>query len=184
MSLRLRWLAVAALLLALATACSRSEAGIPVPHGDESPGGVFLPNPLDLSAVAAEPCALLTPQQLDSISPRLQGTPGTTSFGGPECVWRNSRVSIRAAADATTGQGVDVKLKQPGVERTEVAGYPAGHYGATDPSNCTVSVGVAPDTELIMDFINNASAKPEHQQACEYVHTLAAMAIENLSPKK
>lgn len=183
MTLRLRWLAAAALLLPLASACSRSEAGAPIPHRGESPGGVFIPNPRDLSVVAAEPCALLTPQQLNSISTGLQGTPGTTSFGGPECVWRNQKVSIRAAADVTTGQGIDVKLKQPGVERVEVAGYPAGQYGDTDPSNCAVSVGVAPDAELIMDFINNASDKPEHQQACEYVNTLAAMAIENLPPK-
>ncbi len=170
------------LLLVLVPACNRSEAGTPTPaDGDSS--HVLIQNPRDLAAVANHPCALLTPQQLDSISPGLEGTAGTTIFNAPECVWRNSLVSVSVAADVTTGQGIDVLYKQPDVERISVAGYPAGQYGDVSPDVCTVSVGVAPDVELIMDFTNNASDKPEHQRACEYVNTLAAMVIHNLPPK-
>ena len=182
MSLRCWWLALAVLPLVLVPACSRYEAGTPTPaDGDSS--GVVIRNPRDLAAMANNPCALLTPEQLDSISPGLEGTAGTTIFNAPECVWRNRLVSVSVAADVNTGQGIDVKYQQPDVERTSVAGCPAGQYGDVGPDVCAVSVGVAPDVELIMDFTNNASGKPEHQRACEYVNTLAAMVIENLPPK-
>lgn len=134
--------------------------------------------------MAGQPCALLTPQQLDSISPGLRGVPGTTIFGAPQCVWSNTEISISTAADVNTGEGIDVLYRQPDVERIEVAGYPAGQYGDVAPDVCAVSVGVAPDVELIMSFNNSASDKPEHQQGCTYVNTLAAMVIENLPPKK
>ncbi len=183
MSPRCWGLALAVLLLALVAACSRSEAGTPVPTDGDSSGGVLIRNPRDLAAVADDPCALLTAQQLESISPGLQGTPGTTSFAAPECVWRNNEVSLSVAADINTGEGIDVLYKQPDVEPIEVAGYPAGQYGDVGPDVCAVSVGVAPDVELIMDFSNSASDKPEQQRTCEYANTLAAMVIENLPPK-
>ncbi len=183
MTLWFRRLAPTVLLLVLVPACSLSEAGTARPAGGDSTGAVVIEKPLDLAAVANNPCGLLTPQQLDSISPGLEATAGTTSFGAPECVWDNRLVSLRAVADVNTGQGIDVKLRQPGVKRIEVVGYPAGQYGNPSPDTCFVSVGVAPDIELIMDFNNSFSEKPEHQRACEYVNTLAAMVIDNLPPK-
>lgn len=177
------WLALAGATLAL-VGCSRSEAGIPVPAaGTPSSAESSFDNPRDLAAVAGDPCALLSPQQLDAISPGLETSTEATPWGQTECIWDNDELSFSVAPDTETGQGVDDTLRKPGFIPAEVpSGYPAARDDLDSDSTCGLFVGVNDSAQLIMTFFRNASQNPEHQVPCEFLESVAAMVIENIPP--
>lgn len=180
-----RWIVVVA-GVALLAGCAQSTAGSPQPAGgsssDSTTSGPPISDPLDLASVAGEPCALLTQQQLDSISPGLAASPESSLWGEPDCAWRNDQVILRLAPNTTTGRTIESLLVQPGVDRSTVGPYPAGRSGLFEDRNCTLGVGLAPEQTLIVNFSRFGSQLPEHKMPCEFAESIAAMAIENIPP--
>jgi hypothetical protein len=205
-------LSTAAVLLMMA-GCADSEAGTPLaggttattgttssttPSGEPSTpassdryGAPPVNNPLDATKFLTQPCAALTPQQVQGFNLSAQGKPDTDSaiakHTGPSCKWGSS----------DTGEGIDVHFvagnkngladvyrahgegKWTGYwEVTSVDGYPGVFAFTTDgrPSgSCNLFVGIS---ETLAFAIN--SQVQLKANACDLAKQVAAAVVETL----
>ncbi|MGH4022276.1 MAG: DUF3558 domain-containing protein [Pseudonocardiaceae bacterium] len=140
--------------------------------------------PADLAAVADDPCALLTPQQLEAISSGLATSTSGTPWGQTRCTWENDELSFAIAPDTRTGGTIGDLLRSSNLMPVEVAGgYPAAEEPATDDNVCGIYVAVDKTEVLVMTFYRRSSEDPEHKVPCEFLKSIAAMTIENIPPK-
>ncbi|MGH3979967.1 MAG: DUF3558 domain-containing protein [Pseudonocardiaceae bacterium] len=168
-------------------ACARTEAGSPVTANGGTPSSdatMSFENARDLAAVADDPCALLTPQQLEAISPGLQTSTEGTPWGQTDCSWENDELSFNVAPDTLTGQTIERLREFPELVPVEVAGgYPGAEEPATDDSVCGLYVAVDESEILILSFFRRSSEHPEHKMPCEFLKSITAMMVENIPPK-
>ncbi|WP_158226935.1 DUF3558 domain-containing protein [Amycolatopsis vastitatis] len=135
--------------VALITACS--AAAPPAPLSPPIPG-----DPLDLSAYARDPCALLPAAQLT----RFYITrPGTASAGidGPTCSWTPSDTSALTYRASVGAGGLDKVYRRRTsfsvFDVTTVHSYPAVHV-ETVAGHCRVVVGVT--DSMVLDVVTDA----------------------------
>lgn len=176
-----RRVGLALLAAGLVGGCGQSTAGEPTAAPSESGDPPRITDPLDLPAVAGDPCGLLTPAQRDRLSLGIRTSSDDSIWGEPQCLFENDEVRIDVSPDTMTGQGVDLLLLQPGVDPWTVSGYPAGRYD-DDYRGCRVSVGTAEGQELIVGYYLRQSDRPEHQDPCAFVTTVAEMVLRNIPP--
>jgi hypothetical protein len=164
----------------LGACTSGGESGAPRPSrlAPPVPG-----NPLDMTKAAAAPCTLLRPDQLAQYH---LVAPGTAS--GATCSWpaaTSGLPSYTAAVDRRSGglEGLYHKRNtMPVFQPATVSEYPAVHTATTPAAlhegHCTVEVGVADDTLLVVGS-TVPSESLDYTTPCDDADTFAADIIAN-----
>ncbi len=175
---RIAMVAAGCLCLGALGACTSSPPSSPKPTrlAPPIPG-----NPLDMAKPAAQPCALLRPDQLAQYH---IGTPGAASGSG--CTWTSSVGAYTASVDLRSG-GIEAlyhrRHTMPVFAPATVLEYPAVHTAdtAAAPSHgrCTVDVGVADDTLLVVGVTVPDSRALDYTTPCDDADAFAADVIAN-----
>ena len=190
-------------MLALASACTRTEAGQPLPTGGNegasttarpSSSSQLAPpvnNPKDAKNVAA--CDALTAQQIaqlglnpDSRREQKLAEPFSTgcAWTAPDFGW-----DVGFGFD-TTRQGLsETYLRRNNYRHFEprmIGDYPAVDAQTSfDPEDCYTYVGIADTQQLFINVVNSPRlAKSPLRPACERVDEIVTMIIGNLPPLK
>lgn len=143
-------------------------------------------DPLDMTRAATRPCTLLRPDQLAQYHVTTPGTP-TSIAGGPACSWTPTPArlpSFRAGVDTHSG-GLTALYRErnslPVFRPATISEYPAVHTAATADAlrrgRCTVEVGVAGDTLLIVDVTVADSGSLDYTDPCSDADAVAADVI-------
>ncbi|MEV8613139.1 DUF3558 domain-containing protein [Amycolatopsis sp. NPDC051373] len=194
---RVSRLAGAASVLALTcvvAACSGSTGGTPEPSpsspSSAGPATPKIESPLPASLIQGDPCAALTPAQVDSLftNPPTRDQAAKDTGVAKSCGWhdidRGSLVGIQfvyawkhglSDVYATQGRGF-FKVLAP------VQGYPVAAYGPSDLRSkgmCNVAVGIADNAafEADVQFANSAVGKGD---PCDDARKVADLAITTL----
>nr|BFF01348.1 hypothetical protein GCM10020241_30230 [Streptoalloteichus tenebrarius] len=146
-----------------------------------SNGAPKVTSPKNLKAIA-DPCQLLTPQQLQEIG-ASNPTADKSLWGEGSCIWRNDNLRIRLDPDTTHGQGLTIVYNKnkdkPDYEQTTVNGHPAIRWGKEGPF-CSVFVGVSDTQVLSADVAVLREVKPQYKDRCALVDKVAGMVLSNL----
>lgn len=166
-------------------ACTSGPAGPPAPSRLSPP---IPANPLDLSKSGNRPCGtLLRPDQLAQYHLTAPGT--TTSLpSGAACSWTPADAALpsyTAGVDLRSG-GLEALYHRrsaiPVFQPATVSEYPAVHTAASAAAlrqgRCTVEVGVANDTLLIVGVVV-PSQSLDHGTPCDDADAFAADVIAN-----
>lgn len=165
-------------------ACTSGPASPPKPTRLSPP----IPgNPLDFSKSVTRPCALLRPDQLAQYHLGAQGTM-TSISGVPACAWSPASAGLaayQAGVDMRSG-GIEAlyhrRSAMPVFQPATVSEYPAVHTAVTATAlrqgRCTVDVGVADDTLLVVD-VTVPSQALDYGTPCDDADAFAADAIAN-----
>ena len=160
----------ASALLGVITGCSSPAPASPPRLSPPIPGA-----PIDLTEFAKAPCGLIGPEQLTRY---YVTTPGILEQGAaaPTCTWTPNdtrSLSYWASVDVSSG-GLETLYQRrstiPAFEPTDVHSYPAVHtdHDGTPPGQCTVNVGVAGDTLLIVTMkVSDAKVAPSGDPCAE-----------------
>ncbi len=126
----------------------------------------------------ADPCSLLTPEQLGQFGLAAPGTPGQTPEGLPRCEWRraseaNLTVTLFIAPDAlgTLASNSDVTTA-----RVRLEGYPALETFTDQGRFCQYDVGLAPD-QVVMAAMTGGSP-----DSCTALQKVLPAVLSNLPP--
>lgn len=151
--LALRHRAAAVLIpLALLAACTAEETGTPVratpTTASHTPsfGAPSVPDPLDATAFATDPCASLTDAQRDELG--VDHAAERTVANGAKCDYSGGMFASVLYSNKESGLAYLYGLNEADVlahwEPTEVDGYPAVAYAARSrPEVCEVAVGLS-----------------------------------------
>ena len=135
-------------------------------------------DPLDMSQVSTRPCALLRPDQLAQYHLTVPGTMITIT-GVPGCAWTPQAAdlpSYQAGVDLHSGGLAALyrrRASMPIFQPTSVSEYPAVHT-AIGRGRCTVQVGVANDTLVIVNVAVPNTQSPDYTDPCDDADTFAA----------
>jgi hypothetical protein len=184
-------LAVLALgMLAACAACDSSTGSTP-PPAPAVP--TIAGDPLDMTHAAGQPCALARPDQLAQYHLTANGTalelPSTPGHTTPSCGWiptTTALPSYQAGVDTTSGGLAALyhhRTQIPVFQPTSVSEYPAIHTAASTTAlthgQCTVDVGVANDTLLIVRVTVPNPAALDYPDPCPDADSFAATVIAN-----
>lgn len=163
--------------LALLTACAAVTLALGAcgsAPASQAPPVPEIDNPKDVRG--ANPCDLLTPQQLDrfGLGP---GTPGRNDLG-PQCVWRGAGSKKVTLTLFTSGEGLSALARNsdPAASRVRLQGYPALETFTADGKYCQYDVGIAPDQALIVTM---TGGKPN---SCAALQDIVPAVLDNLPP--
>lgn len=145
-------------------------------------------DPIDLSTLAATPCAMPRPDQLAQFHILESGSTGpaplSSASGTPVCTWQPSRGSepvYAAAVDLRSG-GLDALYRRratlPTFEPFTVSGYP-GVDTARAPGRCTVQIEVATGTLLDAAVTVRDTESADYGDPCSDAQSFAAAIIAN-----
>lgn len=166
-------------------ACTSSPQSPPKPSRLSPP---IPDNPLDLSKGVTQPCAqLMRPDQLAQYHLTVPGTM-TTIPSGAACAWTPAGAaspSYTAGVDMHSG-GLEALYHKRSTmsvfQPTTVSEYPAVHTAASPAAlgqgKCTVDVGVASDTLLIVSVTVPAQSL-DYATPCDDADAFAADVIAN-----
>ncbi|WP_132876612.1 DUF3558 domain-containing protein [Tamaricihabitans halophyticus] len=195
-------LAVASLTL---VGCSTEEPGTAEPASPQSNGSSPSPSsnddgglpghgapaveePLDVSKFEQDPCAALTPNQLNDLNLPEQGEVDKDSTAGPTCSWANVETSGLASIILVTAGGRGLTGVYDANSRGrynvfepvgDIEGHPAVIYATRAVSrSCTVSVGLRDD--LSMDVGVRTSSSNQSGDACETVQGIAGYMLQTM----
>jgi hypothetical protein len=148
------------------------------------------PRPADLPLTSVQPCALLTPTQVQQLKVVGKGLAGSNNDGqgSPDCIWDN------ALGPPDNGWVVRFDLKHDasyylgsstGAQTVQVDGFPAVQSSSPmdDPkTHCILLVDVAPGQTMYVLYSNDQGDYPgiNHQVACQLADKVAEMAVGNL----
>lgn len=129
-------------------------------------------------ARGADPCALLTPDQLGQFGFAPPGTPGQTPEGLPTCEWRGANgkvlsMSLFLAPDALQTMAQN---SEPTTARVRLEGYPALETFTKRGEFCQYDVGPAPDQVVIGTM---TGGMPD---SCTALQDVMAAVLGNLPP--
>lgn len=205
-----RLVAVMAVVTAVGVVgCTSTNNGIPTPQPDvttgaqktttsaskpQDYGAPKVSTPLDASRFLSQPCAVLTPAQLQSLALPAQGKPDTDSqvakTAGPRCFWINNDTPPTAiGVGFLTGNKRGLSDTYRGHEQgnfpgyfepTEVDGYPAVFNDLSDGragGDCTITVGVSDTLALRASHQGSRFTGPA---ACDRAKQAAALVIQTL----
>lgn len=160
----------------------------PAPSADARPA--LPPRPSDLPLTGVQPCALLTPTQLEQLKVDSKGLAGSNNDGrgNLDCQWDNF------GGPPDNGWLIRLELNQDasyylgsttGAQVVQVGGFPAVQSSSpTHNANthCIVLVDVAPQQTMYVLYDNLAGDYPgiDHQVACQQADRVAEMAVGNL----
>nr|BFF02101.1 hypothetical protein GCM10020241_37760 [Streptoalloteichus tenebrarius] len=137
-----------------------------------------------------EACQLLTPQQQKELTFTQPGRQGISEFGESECEWKNDKLGIFLTLD-TKRRGLEEtylrKERFPDFTPSTVAGHPAVRSDRNDNlKSCRVSLGVADDQVLYIDFDRNSAGRsnPEYSDPCGFAEKVGKMVLDNLPPAR
>ncbi|MFC5107557.1 DUF3558 domain-containing protein [Kibdelosporangium philippinense] len=205
----MRFIAIAAVVTAVGAAgCTPTDNGIPTPQagttGAQSTtasaskpkdyGAPRVTTPLDASKFLSQPCTVLTPAQLQSLTLPVQGKPDTDSqvakTAGPSCLWINNdtpsfAISIGFLTGNKRGLSDTYRGHEQGAfpgyfEPTSVDGYPAVFNDLSDGragGDCTITVGVS-DTLTLR--VSHQGSRFTGAAACDRAKQAAALGIQTL----
>jgi hypothetical protein len=147
--------------------------------------------PLDATKYLTQPCAALTPAQLQAFNLPVQGEPDLDSAVaktvGPSCLWRNSDIASRAGVSFITGNRNGLADTYRGHKQgqfegywieTAVDGYPAVFTDGTDgrsSGRCGITVGIS-DT-LAFGVSNQDRTK---EKSCDRAKHVAEAVVKTL----
>ncbi|WP_253670450.1 DUF3558 domain-containing protein, partial [Streptoalloteichus tenebrarius] len=146
-----------------------------------SNGAPKVTSPKNLKAIA-DPCQLLTPQQLQEIG-ASDPRPDKTQTGEPACIWQNDNLRIRLVPYTT--QGMDSvyanRARFDNSEESTINGHPGIRFNKVGMS-CGVYVGVADKQVFSADVGVRRDVKPEYKDRCAFAEKVAGMVLSNLPP--
>jgi hypothetical protein len=167
-------------LVALAGCSSGSSSSPPSDTGAPAIGG----DPLDMTGQAAQPCRLLTADQLAQYH---LGSPGHLVANA--CVWTATVAglpSYTARIDLTSGglTGLYRERSRLAVFQPTVVGeYPAVRTAASRAAltagQCTIEVGVANDTLIIARITVPKADTPDYTDPCDPLAEFTADIVAN-----
>ena len=147
--------------------------------------------PLDVTRFLSQPCAVLTPAQLQSLALPSPGTPDTDSAiakaAGPACAWQNSNGSTNGVSFTTGNQHGLADLyrgheegKFAGYfEPTTVESYPAVFKDVADyrgQGTCALSVGVTDS----LTFLTSELGSLKGSASCDRAKQVATAVVQTL----
>jgi hypothetical protein len=167
---------VAAATLGVLAGCSNSS------HTNATAPSRITLDPIDVSGYTGQPCALLRPDQLA----QQHQPPGAPS--GEDCAWpaaSPSRPSFTAHVDTASG-GLDTLQRHPPAffEPTTIGGYPSAHADrdrdAPQHGHCTVNVGVAKDSLLVVTATYENRSAANATDPCPDADIFATLILANI----
>lgn len=184
----------------LLAACSDETTGAPgtepqptqgqtsgLPHS----GAPKVDNPIDTAKFEADPCSVITKQQLSGASIPVEETkPKPDGVAGPQCTWYPpfewGQFTGAFLTANTAGLSVEYQKNDAGewefFEPLVVDGYPAVFSGPLDhrkDGKCAISVGARDD--LAYHLLLQADQEgPYYKNPCAGAKKLAAMAIQTM----
>lgn len=182
----------------LLAGCSDETSGAPGPQptqgqasGLPHSGAPKVDNPIDTAKFEADPCSVITTQQLSRASIPVEETKTRLDgVAGPQCTWyppiRWGQFSGAFVTANTAGLSVEYAKNNGGTweyfEPLVVDGYPAVFSGQRDNrkgGDCGINVGVRDD--LTYSLILQADKESLYaKNACAGAKKLATMAIQTL----
>jgi hypothetical protein len=174
-------------LVAVLGACGGSP---PSPPQRLSPA--IVGDPLDMAKPATQPCTLARPDQLAQYHLAAPGTAVATA-DGPACAWTPTLAGLPSydgGVDTHSG-GLEALYHKRGkmavFQTTTVSEYPGVHTAvsadALTHGRCTVEVGVANDTLLIVSATVPVADTLDYPSPCDAADTFAATLIGNAEGK-
>lgn len=199
MGVRLAWLVavLAAIAVVAVVGCTSERNGDPAARPttgssetSQSDGAPRVDEPLDATGFMAQPCAVLSQQQLAEFSVTRPGLPTTTGAVaenvGPFCTWHDdpdlgSTIGVgllpgnkHGLADTYRG-----RAQFEHFEPTTVDGYPAVYANSPDlrsEGSCGITVGIS-DT---LAFNASEQGQLDAEGACEKAKQVASAALATL----
>lgn len=201
---RLTTLGCGAALVAALAGCTSAANGTPTaaptPTGDPQPtseppattsseeNAPRVEHPLDATKYLSQPCAVLTPTQLTSLSITTPGDPETTGavaeHAGPACTWiteepERGNYHVGFMTGNKNGLSDTYRGSWPGYfEPTRVSGYPAVFndvVDSRDTGRCVLTVGISDN----LTFLAQLTSKPGHD-ACGGAMQVAEMVVATI----
>lgn len=135
-------------------------------------------------ARAADPCALLTADQLAQLGFGGGAVPEAAEEG-PRCGWQGEGGSLTVTL-YTSGDGLATLAEnsEPTTTRVRVAGYPALETFTGRGEFCQYDVGVSERQVVIaaLDAVPGAAAPTAAQDSCAVLQSVVPAVVENLPP--
>lgn len=155
------------------TACGTS--------GTEDPTSAVPPVPaIDNAKDArrADPCAVLSPDQLGHFGFTPPGTAGRTPEGLPTCEWRGARGTVLSMSLFLAPEALETLAQnsEPTTARVRLEGYPALETFTEHGRFCQYDVGSAPDQVVIGTMIGGMP------DSCTALQAVLAAVLANLPP--
>jgi len=142
-------------LLASAAALAASACGASGGSGEPETTVPPVPAIDDAKDIrGADPCALITPEQLAQAGLAGPGAPGQTPEGLPQCEWRGQNGSLLTLTFFLAPGALDTLAgnSEPTTARVRLQGYPALETFTERGQYCQYDIGTAPDQVLIGAF--------------------------------
>ena len=163
------------------------EAAPPTEAAPSStPTGRPVDKPLDLKAVA-DPCQLLTPEQLasfglDDVEPVIETLP----WDEKACTWDSSDIGITFDPNTVTGGGISrIQENQDNFDNyaeTTVAGYPGAQVNANELL-CAVTIGTSGNDTLTADVGYYSTIEAAPGDPCDLAKRAITEAVKNVPPQ-
>jgi hypothetical protein len=184
---------VLALLMALSVtaACGESRPEPPRPSPSTTTSNRFgapvVDHPVDVSAVSASPCSLLTASELLRLGFSQPGKQ-RTSVDVQECRWTaQDQQSLSFAVDSDRDLLADTYRThlEPVFVPTRVAGFPAVRQKSRPgaPNICTLTTGLGPRQAVETIWVGRGEPT-EGNDACEFAEQATALVIRKLPPQR
>jgi Protein of unknown function (DUF3558) len=149
--------------------------------------------PRDLTAMARQPCDLLTPQQASGFQLGLPADQLTGLHGTLRCKWTTTTgttreivrmLDVSPSVDSSTfDTAYNRERGLPVFEVTSISGYPAlAMMANTKLPICTVEIKLAERQSVSVDYEDKTLNK-NPQQSCEIGKRVAAAVLTNVPPK-
>ena len=173
---RMRWLLGLLALVLLAGCGSTSTSGTPSTAAAPSIGG----DPLDMTRQAAAPCGLLT---ADELAQYHLSSPGQVT--GDACAWTPTTALLpgySASVDLNSGGLAGLYRKRSGMavfQPTRVGEYPGVNTGSQVAGHCTVEVGVANDTLVVVNTVVPRADQNDYPDPCYQLDEFALVIVGN-----
>ncbi|MFD1146334.1 DUF3558 domain-containing protein [Saccharothrix hoggarensis] len=181
----------AAAVVVLVAGCSKTISGIPLPAGGAgafpgtSPSSVSSPDrPREIKLDGAEPCGLLTEEQLPALQIDRAGRVVDNDFYQTKgCSWTVIGASSRLVPVTAEGISVWTEGKRAGqaAEIDPVRDFPAITVTLpNDGGRCDVMVDTAEGQYLVASFTVVPTYEDRFPKPCDGARKLAEAAMENL----
>ncbi|MGQ0838637.1 DUF3558 domain-containing protein [Actinokineospora sp.] len=161
--------------------------------GDRLPGGApRVRKPLDSAPFQAEPCSVLTPAQLASMSVGGPGKARSRGPSGPVCDWddNTTHIGVGGAFVIKNPQGLDTLYAQEGKgflqlfePLPEIEGHPAVVYGLRDGrggGTCSVAVGLTDELTYSV-AVTLGFQHPTRSDPCPVARRAAELAMATMT---
>lgn len=158
-----------------------------LPHS----GAPKVDNPIDTAKFEADPCSVITKQQLSGAGITLEKVdPQPDESFGPQCSWYPPFEwgGFSGAFLTANTEGLSVQYEKNAAgewkyfEPLTVEGYPAVFNGQADhrkSGKCSINVGLRDDLTYILSLTADQEG-PYYKNPCDGAKKLAAMAIQTM----